>query len=224
VRFRKPSGRAVLVTVTVALALAVVLEFSAQVRTQGQNNSLATGVQRALDTPMPAWQTGDLSTYDDLVAMQAVIPGSISRMNGRSLAEIPAALAPRALWPGKPPSLDTEVTAYLVPGQTSGSPITMQGELYWNFGLPAIAIGGLALGLLMGSWLFLLFRPEPLALLLYAALFPATYALLTRALGTMTANTVISLVAVVVVVLAFGPVASFLQRLAEGRQVQAEVP
>jgi O-antigen/teichoic acid export membrane protein len=224
VRFRKPTLRGVVVTAIAALALAVVLEFSAQVRTQGENNSLATGARRALATPLPAWQTGDLSTYDDLVAMQALIPNSISQMNGRSLVEIPAALAPRALWPGKPPSLDTEVTAYLVPGQTSGSPISMQGELYWNFGLPAIALGGLVLGLLMGSWLFLLFRPEPLALLCYAVLFPATYGLLTRALGTMTANTVISLVGVGAVVVAFGPVAAFLRRLTQGGQIQAEVP
>ena len=61
-------------------------------------------------------------------------------------------------------------------------------------GLPGVAIGSLLLGLLMGWSMTLLFRREPLRLILYAVLYASVFALLTRALGTMTANTFIALV------------------------------
>jgi oligosaccharide repeat unit polymerase len=151
------------------------------------------------------FQTADLSAFDDFVVMQQLIPSSISWLHGESLIQIPAALAPRALWPGKPQPLDNEVTAYLYPGATAGTPITLQGELYWNFGLPGVALGALLMGALMGWSMLLLFRREPLSLVLYAVLYASVFALLTRAIGTMTANTVIALVGVGIAAIAIGP-------------------
>ena len=128
------------------LILAAGLEFAAIVRTNAASTDLGTAVERTVETPVPAFQTADLSVFDDFVAMQGIVPSSISRLDGSSLLQIPAALAPRALWPGKPQPLDNLVTEYLYPGATAGTPITMQGELYWNFGMPGVALGSLLIG------------------------------------------------------------------------------
>jgi oligosaccharide repeat unit polymerase len=193
-RLRTPRARTVAVTVAAALLVAGALEFAAIVRTNAASTNLGTAVGRTFETPVPAFQTADLSVFDDFVAMQEVVPSSIGRLDGSSLLQIPAALAPRMLWPGKPQPIDNLVTEYLYPGASAGTPITMQGELYWNFGLPGVALGALAIGLLMGLSTALLFRREPISLILYAVLYASVFALLTRALGTMTANTAIALV------------------------------
>lgn len=203
-RLRTPSRRTVVVAVMVAVLLGAALEFSAVVRTNAASTDLGTAVERTAQTPVTFFQTADLSAFDDFVVMQQLIPSSISWLHGESLIQIPAALAPRALWPGKPQPLDNEVTAYLYPGATAGTPITLQGELYWNFGLPGVALGALLMGALMGWSMLLLFRGEPLSLVLYAVLYASVFALLTRAIGTMTANTVIALVGVGIAAIAIG--------------------
>jgi len=203
-RMRSPSARAVAATIAVAILLAAALEFVAIVRTNAAATDLKTAVTRTFQTPLPAFQTADLSVFDDFVAMQTVVPSSISRLDGSSLLQIPAALAPRALWPAKPEPLDNMVTAYLYPGQVAGSPITMQGELFWNFGLAGVAIGSLLIGALMGWSMALLFRREVFSLMVYAVLYVSVFALLTRALGTMTANTFIALVGVGIATVSIG--------------------
>jgi oligosaccharide repeat unit polymerase len=203
-RLRTPALRTVALTIAAALILAAGLEFTAIVRTNAASTDLGTAVSRTLETPVPAFQTADLSVFDDFVAMQEVVPSSISDLDGNSLLQIPAALAPRALWPGKPQPIDNLVSEYLYPGATAGTPITMQGELYWNFGMPAVALGSLLIGILMGWSMALLFRREPLSLILYAVLYASVFALLTRALGTMTANTAIALVGAGLSVVAIG--------------------
>ncbi len=203
-RLRAPRARAVAITVAAALLVAGALEFAAIVRTNAASTDLGTAVGRSFDTPVPAFQTADLSVFDDFVAMQGIVPSSISRLGGESLLQIPAALAPRALWPGKPQPIDNLVTEYLYPGATAGTPITMQGELYWNFGLPGVALGSLLMGLLMGWSTLLLFRREPLSLILYAVLYAGAFALLTRAIGTMTANTFIALLGAGIAAAAIG--------------------
>jgi hypothetical protein len=204
-RLRAPRARTVAITVSVALLVAGALEFAAIVRTNAASTDLPTAVGRTFETPVPAFQTADLSVFDDFVAMQGVVPSSISRLDGSSLLQIPAALAPRAVWPGKPQPIDNLVSEYLYPGATAGTPITMQGELYWNFGLPGVALGSLAIGFLMGWSTALFFRRSALSLILYAVLYASVFALLTRALGTMTANTAIALVGAGIAVAASGP-------------------
>ena len=198
-RFRTPRWRTVAVATAAAVALGIGLEFSAVVRTYSQSTSAISAIRLAAHTPVGSLQTADLSTFDDLLAMQQLVPESIGWLDGRSLAQIPAALVPRAVWSGKPQSLDVQVTDYLAPGGTAGSPIAMQGEFYWNFGLIGVAIGALILGALFGASMKLLLSGGRLGLLLYAVVFPSTFALLTRALGTMTANTFIGVVGIILV-------------------------
>jgi oligosaccharide repeat unit polymerase len=204
-RLRAPRARTVIAALAVAVALGAVLEFTAVVRTNAASEDLGTAVELSAETPVAYFQTADLSAFDDFVVMQQLVPSSISWLEGESLLQIPAALAPRTLWPGKPEPLDSEVTAYLYPGATAGTPITLQGELYWNFGLAGVAIGALVLGALMGWSMLLLRRRDILSLLLYAVLYASVFALLTRAIGTMTANTVIALVGVGAAALAIEP-------------------
>jgi len=201
-RFRTPRWRTVAVATAAAVVLGVGLEFSAVARTYAQSTSAIGAIRLAAHTPVGTLQTADLSTFDDLLAMQQLVPDSIGWLDGRSLAQIPAALVPRAAWSGKPQSFDVQVTNYLSPGATAGSPIAMQGEFYWNFGLVGVALGALILGALFGASIKLLLSGGQLALLLYALVFPSTFALLTRALGTMTANTFIAVVGIIVVYLA----------------------
>lgn len=204
-RLRAPRARTVIAALVVAISLGAVLEFTAVVRTNAASSDLGTAVERSAETPVAFFQTADLSAFDDFVTMQRLVPSSISWLQGESLLQIPAALAPRTLWPGKPQPLDSEVTAYLYPGATAGTPITFQGELYWNFGLPGVAVGALVLGALMAWSMLLLRRRDILSLLLYAVLYASVFALLTRALGTMTANTAIALAGVGVATLAIDP-------------------
>jgi oligosaccharide repeat unit polymerase len=203
-RLRKPSPRTVVVSIAVAVLLGAALEFTAVVRTNAASTDLGTAIEQSAETPITFFQTADLSAFDDFVTMQQLVPSSISYLHGESLIQIPAALAPRTLWPGKPQPLDNEVTAYLYPGATAGTPITLQGELYWNFDLPGVALGALVMGALMGSSMLLLFRRDVLSLLLYAVLYASVFALLTRAIGTMTANTAIALVGVGIAAIAVG--------------------
>jgi hypothetical protein len=81
----------------------------------------------------------------------------------------------------------------------------MQGELYWNFGLLGVAVGALLIGGLMAWSMALLFRRDILSLMLYVVLYASVFALLTRALGTMTANTTIALVGVAIATIAIRP-------------------
>ena len=197
-RFRTPARRTVAIMAALAVVLAIGLEFAAVVRTYAQETDAWTATVRAVHTPPAAQQVADLSVFDDLLAMQKLIPDSIDWLGGRSLAEIPAALVPRGLWSGKPQSLDNQVASYLYPGATAGTPIAMQGEFFWNFGLIGVAIGCCVLGALLGASMYLLFAGRSLALLFYAVIFASTFPLITRALGTMTANTVIALAGVAI--------------------------
>lgn len=204
-RQRAPRARTVALALVVAVSLGAVLKFAAVVRTNAASSDLGTAIERSAKTPIAFFQTSDLSAFDDFAVMQQLVPSSISRLDGESLLQIPAALAPRSLWPGKPQPLDNEVTAYLYPGAVAGTPITLQGELYWNFDLPGVALGALVLGTLMGWSMALLFRRDIFSLLAYAVLYASVFALLTRALGTMTANTVIALVGVGAAAVAIEP-------------------
>jgi hypothetical protein len=111
----------------------------------------------------------------------------VSYLGGRTIVEIPAAFVPRSLWSGKPTGIDFLAASYLYPGVYVGIPLTVQGELYWNGGMPFVIAGSLILGLLFG----LLARaglgspPGSGRFVLYAAAVPFTHAFLTRGLATM---------------------------------------
>jgi peptidoglycan/LPS O-acetylase OafA/YrhL len=203
---RTPSRRAVAVTCAVAVAAIPVATFAQQVRSYSQNESPRQAVQLALKTPPGTFMISDLSVFDNLVALQQLVPGSVPRLDGSTLTAVPLAFVPRALWPGKPLPVDQQVSAILYPGSTAGSPVGLQGELMWNFGLGGVVLGAALVGALMG----LLARARqrirgPGTLALYAVAIASVVAPLTRALAPMTTNTAMALLGVGLVAAALSP-------------------
>ena len=149
----------------------------------------------------------DLSVFDNLVALEQLVPGSVQRLGGSTLVAVPLAFVPRALWPEKPLPLDQQVTEVLYPGvPAGGSPVGMQGELLWNFGLAGVVLGALIIGALMG----LLARARrrirgPGGYALYAVAIASVVAPLTRAFAPMATNTAMALLGVLLVAGAMGP-------------------
>ncbi|MDX6449766.1 MAG: hypothetical protein QOD08_2229, partial [Gaiellaceae bacterium] len=185
----------------------LLLAFAQQVRGNTHFVSTREAIRRSAKTPFLSLFDNDLSTFDNFVAINKLVPGTVHYLDGRTLVEIPLSLIPRGLWHGKPLGVDTEATAYLYPGAPAGSPLSMQGELYWNGGILPIVLGSAVVGFLLGLFARFYIRSTPgsrLALL-YFALWPFTYALLTRSLAVMTENIVFALVGVVVVLLVVAP-------------------
>ena len=85
------------------------------------------------------------------------------------------AFIPRLLWPNKPSvSRGAWFTAYLGAAAreeeaTTSTGISATGELYWNFGVPGVAVGMCGIGLFYGLlWRMAGTNPqEPLHMLLY---------------------------------------------------------
>ena len=163
--------------------------------------SLRQSLSLTLQTPPTSFDATDLGTFDNMLTIVKLVPSSVPRLGGSTLVDIPGALVPRSVWPGKPQPIDQQVTSLLLPGQVGGSPITAQGELYWNLGLGAVALGMAVMGLLIGlvTRAGLAVR-APGALVLYAVFVPNVLMLLTRALATMTGNLVIAAAGTVVAV------------------------
>ena len=160
-----------------------------QVRAYSTMVSTSEAVSLTVRTPPHLMLVSDLSTYENLVAMEILVPESIAYLDGETLVAIPQALVPRAIWPDKPETIDARVGAYFYPGVGVGIPITMQGELFWNGGLVVLLLGSLVLGGAFGALARAgLHVRVGAALVLYAAVFPFTHAALTRSLASATQN------------------------------------
>ena len=210
VALRPVRTRGLVVAAVVAAAGLLALGFAQQVRAYSQTVSTSEAVSLTMKTPLLDAYESDLSTFDNLVAMQSLVPGSIPYLDGRTIYEIPSAFVPRSLWPGKPTGIDTLVSSYLYPGVPVAVPISLQGELFWNGGVTLVAAGALVVGLLFG----LLARvgrraaARPGALVLHAVAVAFTYAFLTRGLATMAENLAFAVIGVTLAIVAVAPRAS----------------
>jgi len=207
VGFRPLGRRQVVVGAVLALGGVLALGVAQQVRAYSVTVDLPEAIRLTANTPMSAMYVSDLSTFDNFVAMQGLVPASVSYLDGRSLAEIPQALVPRSAWPGKPAGLDVEVASYLYPGVPVAVPISLQGELYWNAGLPLVALGAFAVGAALGAIARFGLRAVPGSglFLVYAVTVPFTHAFLTRGLATMLQNLVFALAGVGIAIWATRP-------------------
>jgi hypothetical protein len=213
--------------VALVVCLVGVFAFGVAQQVRAYTNAVPTGeaIRLTAHTPLSAMYVSDLSTYDNLVAIQMLVPGSLDYLDGETLVDIPEALVPRAVWPEKPVSIDLQVGALLYPGVSVGIPISMQGELYWNGGLPLVLFGALVIGLALGALARWGLGAAPgVALVVYAAVFPFTHALLTRSFAAGFQNVVFAVLGVGVAVVALDParVRAFGRRLADS--VPAAVP
>jgi len=202
---RRPRGRVLLAGTGVAAALVVGLAFTQQVRANTSRMTTPDAVRTALRTPLWADFGSDLGTFDNLVAMRTIVPASIPFLGGSTIREIPEALIPRSLWPKKPLGVDSRVASYLYPGVDVAVPITVQGELYWNYDVAGVLFGAFLLGAACGAVGRLGFRaPGTGPFLVYVTVIPFTHAFLTRGLAVMTENLAFALIGVLLAAFAFG--------------------
>lgn len=218
--FRRPSRRVLAILLSGAVALGGVLLIYQQVRGFSQRVETSRAIELALRTPPAELASGDLNTFDNLVAMRELVPHSIGYLNGQTLIQIPGALVPRSIWGSKPQPIDQQVSGYLYPGGRqlradgraasldglSGTPILLQGELYWNLGLGGVAIGSLLFGALIGAVARAARRADEsdALLALYSVTASFVPLLLTRALATMTGNLVLALIGTSIALLVLG--------------------
>jgi hypothetical protein len=190
-------------------------------------------IHAATRTPLWADFVSDLATYDHFAAMRELVPGSIASLHGKTLVDVPKALVPRALWPGKPQTVDARVASYLYPGASAEVPISMQGELYWNGGLSAVVVGGFVLGLAFGvlARFGLGARPGSPAFVLYIVALPFTHAFLTRGFAPTTESIVFAGVGVILAVGCMSPrwlfgvgVSRFFRHAIPVRQFRKQAP
>jgi hypothetical protein len=192
---RVPSRRALVVGACVVVLAVVALPAMQQVRAYSTLHTMSESLSLTARTPPWAMYVSDLSTFDNFVAMQSMIPASIPYLDGRSIAEIPEMLVPRSLWPGKPLGIDFRTSAYLYPSIYVAVPISLQGELYWNGGIAVVVIGALILGAAFGGVTRAGWRATSSAgLVLFAVTLPFTHGLLTRGLATQFENLLFALV------------------------------
>ncbi len=195
---RVPSRRTVVVA-SVGLVLAVLaLGITQQLRAYTATVSTREAITLTAKTPPWAMYVSDLSTFDNFVAMQGLVPDSITYLDGQTIAEIPLAFLPRALWPDKPLGIDFRTSSYLYPGIFVGVPISLQGELYWNAGVPLVAVGALVLGLALGlvARLGLGVRSVAVGFLVYAITLAFVHGLVTRGLAVSLENLAFAVVGV----------------------------
>ncbi len=148
--------------------------------------------------------TRDFVEFDHLVVLEQLVPGELRRLHGRSLAQAPLAFLPRRLYPDKPLPLDFELArAAMGTSARAGTPFTLAGELYWNFGWPAACALLVAVGALSGAgWALLGRRRGRRPELVRAIAFGYSYLLLTRPLGAMLLTTGLAVAAGWIVVTA----------------------
>jgi peptidoglycan/LPS O-acetylase OafA/YrhL/O-antigen/teichoic acid export membrane protein len=202
---RPPGRRSAMTGAVAALVAVAVLAFAERVRSYTQTTSTSHAVTLALETPPSTYAVADLTPFDNLVTVGELVPRSVPPLDGSSLLAIPSAFVPRGLWPGKPQPVDQQVSKYLYPGTSVGSPISMQGELWWNFGWPGVLAGAALLGAIMGAVTRRgLFARSEHGRLLYAVFFASAFAPMVSALATMGSNTAIALVAAAVTAFVLG--------------------
>ncbi len=196
-RYRRPTRRMIAVATAIVVLGVPALALASTIRNYTQLFPTSRAISLAFKTPPAAFDTGDLSPFDDMLAISKLAPSSVGLLNGSTLADIPLALVPRSIWSGKPQPVDLRVTSLLYQNGTGGSPLMMQGELYWNLGVPGVVIGAAIIGALMAFAVrFGIGSRTRYGLLAYAVFVPSTLSLLTRALATMTGDLVIAVVGV----------------------------
>lgn len=196
-RHRRLRLRATLAVGAVAILLVSALMVLRTVRGYTQVVSLQTAITEAEHTSPLTTLTGDLVEFDHLVVVEKVVPSVLPWLDGGSFADVPGAFLPRALWPSKPLPIDFKLSREVYgPGTKAGTPFTLPGEAYWNFGL----WGGLAAMCVLGGagglmWRWLQRQGSILPGLAASLVYGYTYLVLTRPLAAMVMTTALAVAA-----------------------------
>jgi O-antigen/teichoic acid export membrane protein len=229
-RYRRPKRRTLVI---VALAGAVLFGANSVVREARQYAHavpIPEAVRSALTTDPLVTLSGDLIEFDHAVGVVTLIPERLSYLDGESLLDIPRAFVPRALDPSKPKPIDFRLSAAIYgPGAVAGTPPTLPGELYWNFGLVGALLAMAICGGILGEAGRRLTRAGPFAALAWCVIVAYCYTLFTRPLAFMLQLMVMALVALCVAATAMGLIdpraaaAGLLRRRGEQRVDQTPV-
>nr|MBA3261998.1 hypothetical protein [Thermoleophilaceae bacterium] len=218
---RRVSGRRLL-----ALSLATVLlvfgfGYMRLVREYAQSLAVGESIEASVKTDPLTVVGGDFSEVENFVALKQLVPDALPRLDGRSIWEVPGAFLPRQIWGDKPKPVDFELAeAIYGPGTEAGTPFTIAGELFWNYGVAGVFVGMALLGGLAGlGWGALRRHATGAGLVGCAVIVGYSYLLLTRPLGPMLLTLAMALVALTVAAALAGLVsvpAPFRQRLRLG--------
>jgi hypothetical protein len=178
------------------LVIGIALVLGRAVRERAQTEPVRGAIWGTLRESPLQLIGGDLTDFDHFVALTELVPHRLGWLYGRSLAYVPAAFVPRQLWGSKPRPIDYRLSEQLYEGARAGTPFTLPGELYWNFGAAGVALGMAALGALYGLlWRLVASGRTAQRHLLAALLVGFTYLLLTRPLAPMVQTTTVAAVA-----------------------------
>lgn len=196
--YRPPTRRRLLAASAVALVAVSGLLLMRSVRDYAQVQPLPDAAVSTVRTSPVDLVAPELVEFDHLLGLRRLVPDGLPWLEGRSFAEVPATFLPRRLWPRKPRPIDFELSAALYgEGTATGTPFTLAGEAFWNFGFAGGLLAMLFLGALWGAaWRRLLSAHGRLTALPAALLFGWSYLIVTRPLGPMLLGFVLALAGV----------------------------
>jgi hypothetical protein len=170
------------------------------VREYAQSLSVGDAISAGVQTNPLTVVGGDFSEVENFVELKELVPQDLPRLGGRSIWEVPGAFLPRQIYGDKPKPVDFELSEAVYGGGTkAGTPFTLAGELFWNYGIAGVFIGMALLGALAGAvWGLLRRHATGAGLVACAMAVGYTYLVLTRPLGPMLLTLAMALVGLVV--------------------------
>ena len=209
VHARRVSGRRLVGLTLLVVVLTFGFGYMRSVREYAQSEPLGESIEAGLRTDPLTVVGGDFSEVENFVALKQLVPHAVPRLDGRSIWEVPGAFLPRQLWSDKPLPVDFAL-ARAIYGQNTkaGTPFTIAGELFWNYGIAGVFIGMALLGGLAGlGWGALRSRARGAGVVACAVIVGYSYLLLTRPLGPMLLTLAMALVALTIAAALAGLVA-----------------
>ena len=122
-------------------------------------------------------QRVDNKVYIDII-VAGTDSGRVDRLNGESLWYFFTSFVPRAMWAGKPVTSTGQLFNRefgLSASRFTFVPTTQLGDLYWNFGWPAVLVGMTAIGFIFARLAGIFFDRSGMTLPRFLALMMATY-------------------------------------------------
>ncbi|MEA2429459.1 MAG: hypothetical protein QOF37_3087 [Thermoleophilaceae bacterium] len=204
-RYRRPRPRTLLAVAAAGVVLFGANAIAREVRQYAHGRPMGEAIASALATDPLVTLSGDLIEFDHSVALVALVPDRLPYLNGESLLDIPRAFVPRALFAHKPLPIDFRLSrAIYGPGAIAGTPPTLPGELYWNFGLVGALLAMAVIGVALGAAARRLTRAGPFAAVVWCLVVSYCYLLFTRPLAFMLMLLAMALAGLSVAAIAMG--------------------